>query len=85
MIPFWHEILYALKARPDGGSLLQIPINSYGHCNFTKNQVLVGFGLMLLRSTGERVNGIPDLPSPEDVQRSFEQTERDQADSIPPG
>jgi hypothetical protein len=51
-VPFMHELIYftltALKGRL--GNLVAIPIPGYGHCNFTFNQVLTGFGLLLLKA-----------------------------------
>src|SRR5581483_10927605 len=44
VIPFWHEILYQAKAKVSGrGSLTQIPIARYGHCNFTGLEALAAF------------------------------------------
>ena len=46
LIPFWHELLYLPKVDlSDRGRFLPIPVNRYGHCNFTANEVLTAFGL----------------------------------------
>jgi hypothetical protein len=50
-VPYWHEILYNLKTMTTGSFLrdhFNIPINRYGHCNFTLEEALGGFALMLL-------------------------------------
>jgi pimeloyl-ACP methyl ester carboxylesterase len=49
-IPFVHEPLYTLKTISRGSFLtehINIPINRYGHCNFTLEETLFSFGLML--------------------------------------
>jgi hypothetical protein len=53
-VPAWHETLYALKATAAGslGELLEIPVNRYGHCNFRAPEVLLAFGLMVLKAEG---------------------------------
>jgi pimeloyl-ACP methyl ester carboxylesterase len=51
IIPYWHELLYIAKAHPTGGgSLTPIPILRYGHCNFTSDEVLSAFGLLVVQS-----------------------------------
>ena len=50
-VPYWHETLYNLKTITTGSFLrdhFNIPINRYGHCNFTLEEALGGFALMLL-------------------------------------
>jgi hypothetical protein len=50
-VPYFHEFLYDLKTLSQGSFLTEhvnIPINRYGHCNFTPDGALLGFGLMLL-------------------------------------
>ena len=50
-IPYWHEQLYALKTIASGSYLtrhLNIPVDRFEHCNFTEEEVLVSFALMLL-------------------------------------
>jgi pimeloyl-ACP methyl ester carboxylesterase len=49
-VPYWHEMLYNLKTLAAGSFLKEhfnIPINRYGHCNFTLEEALGGFTLML--------------------------------------
>jgi pimeloyl-ACP methyl ester carboxylesterase len=48
VIPYAHELLYAAKAQLSGGGrLLQLPVATYGHCNFTSAQALSSFVLLL--------------------------------------
>ena len=85
IIPFWHEPLYARKAAPiGGGSLVQIPIGRYGHCNFTAGEVLAGFGLLVRQVTGTRLEGIPQQYDVETARRDFERTVRASEFDTPP-
>jgi pimeloyl-ACP methyl ester carboxylesterase len=54
-VPAWHETLYAFKASAAGslGKLLILPVNRYGHCNFTGPEVLLAFGLLVLKAQGQ--------------------------------
>jgi hypothetical protein len=50
-VPYIHEQLYALKTLASGSYLtrhLNIPIDRFEHCNFTPDEVLVSFAIMLL-------------------------------------
>jgi len=50
-VPFWHEPIYDLKTLFSGSLLtrhLSLPIDRYGHCNFTRDEALVSFAIMLL-------------------------------------
>jgi pimeloyl-ACP methyl ester carboxylesterase len=51
-VPAWHEALYALKALSRGSAdkLVSIPIDRYGHCNFTPAEVLVGFSVLVFKA-----------------------------------
>jgi pimeloyl-ACP methyl ester carboxylesterase len=49
-VPYWHEQLYALKTLASGSYLtrhLNIPIDRFEHCNFTTDEVLASFAIML--------------------------------------
>jgi hypothetical protein len=49
-IPYWHEQLYALKTLASGSLLtrhVNIPIDRFAHCNFTPDEVLGAFAVML--------------------------------------
>jgi hypothetical protein len=50
VVPFAHELLYFLKARPSGrGRLLPLPVFRYGHCAFTVNELLTGLGVLVVQ------------------------------------
>jgi hypothetical protein len=60
VIPYWHEPLYLAKALADG-TLLQltsIPVNAYGHCNFSAGNVLGAFTIIVLRDSGANLSSI---------------------------
>jgi pimeloyl-ACP methyl ester carboxylesterase len=45
-VPFGHELLYLLKVDLFGrGRFVPLPVNRYGHCNFTTNELLGSFAL----------------------------------------
>ena len=49
-VPYWHEQLYALKTLASGSFLtrhVNIPIDRFEHCNFTTDEVLASFAIML--------------------------------------
>jgi hypothetical protein len=49
-VPFVHEQLYALKTLASGAFIarhLPIPIDRFEHCNFTPDEVLASFAIML--------------------------------------
>jgi hypothetical protein len=50
-VPYVHEDLYNLKTLRSGSFLtrhVNVPIDRYGHCNFTKDEALFSFAVMLL-------------------------------------
>jgi len=49
IVPFLHEVKYLFKVRPrERGLFLPIPIDRYGHCNFTAADVLTAFVTLTL-------------------------------------
>jgi len=49
IIPYFHELLYIGKAQTlSGGSFLPIPVNRYGHCNFTTQEAVNSFLILLV-------------------------------------
>ncbi len=50
--PYRHELLYSALARKAGSSqfLTQLPVYRYGHCNFTTEEILGAFQLMVLKA-----------------------------------
>ena len=51
-VPAWHEALYAIKAvaRGSADKLVAIPIDRYGHCNFTAPEVLIAFAILIFKA-----------------------------------
>ncbi len=50
-VPYLHEFFFNLKTLSQGTFLTEhvhIPINRFGHCNFTPEEALLGVSLMLL-------------------------------------
>ncbi|MGE3509341.1 MAG: alpha/beta hydrolase family protein, partial [Vicinamibacterales bacterium] len=48
VVPIRQELLYLLKYEPSGrGLFLPIPVSRYGHCNFTADEALRAFGLLV--------------------------------------
>ena len=67
-VPYWHEILYNLKTIGTGSFLtrhVNLPVDRYGHCNFTLDEALGGFALMLLYAGDfEMLSVIQSAPMP---------------------
>jgi hypothetical protein len=53
-VPSWHQLLYRFKVWGSGSAPLYtgIPITRYGHCNFTAEEMVFAFYLMVFKSTG---------------------------------
>jgi pimeloyl-ACP methyl ester carboxylesterase len=83
VIPFWHQILYAGKASPSGGSLTQLPVFRYGHCNFTRDDALLAFGLLALQVTGSQPQGVTQRVDIEQARRDFERAQREVRPKMP--
>jgi hypothetical protein len=72
IVPFWHELLYAAKARPvDRGSLAPVPAFRYGHCRFNAAEVLAGFGLLVGQVTGGQPAGLTQRLEEAQVRRDL--------------
>jgi pimeloyl-ACP methyl ester carboxylesterase len=74
-VPYWHEQLYTLKTLASGSFLtrhLNIPVNRFEHCNFTKGDALFSFAVMLFYDgVIDQVSGTAAYLSPAD-QKEFE-------------
>ena len=47
-MPFGHELLYLPKVELFGrGQFVPLPVQRYGHCNFTTNELLGSFALAI--------------------------------------
>ena len=58
-VPYVHELLYALKTLASGScspGICRSPVDRFEHCNFTPEEVLVSFAIMLLYD-----GAIPDV------------------------
>ncbi len=72
-VPAWHQTLYRVKVWSSGSALFYngIPISRYGHCNFTPEEMVFAFYLMVLKSTGvaftfdQVATSLPDAESME--------------------
>ncbi len=53
IIPYWHDPLYFWKATRNGSFLrhAHIPVFRYGHCSFEVSELLVGFAVLVLKTT----------------------------------
>ena len=64
VVPFWQEQRYLAKAQASsGGSVTAVPIERYGHCNFSATEVLAAFNLLVLPSVGSLPSAPPPAPS----------------------
>ncbi len=61
IVPFWHEHLYRQNVLENGNLFLfnHIPVKRYGHCNFTKEEVLKGFKLLVAKVLAMEAVSIP--------------------------
>jgi pimeloyl-ACP methyl ester carboxylesterase len=50
IIPIWHESLYFAKLAP-GARFVPMPIDRYGHCRFTPQELVTAFALLLLQTS----------------------------------
>lgn len=77
IIPFWHQLTYRNKLRLTGsaGAVTQVPIFRYGHCNFTTTEVLAAFGLLVLRTTGQKLQNVPADYAVEATAAQFERAQ----------
>jgi len=52
--PFQHEVNYSQLVAAAGASdfLTEVPVEGYGHCDFTMEEILRAFGLMVQPATG---------------------------------
>jgi hypothetical protein len=74
-VPYVHQQLYSRKTRASGSLLtrhLPISIDRFGHCNFTPDEVLASFAIMLFYDgVVENASGFGSFLSPEQL-ASFE-------------
>lgn len=67
IVPYWHQTQYTAKvlANTPYPALYYWPIevNAYGHCNFSLQNILDGFGTLIYMSTGQILPPPPFLVS----------------------
>lgn len=64
VVPFWHELLYVGKAALAGSKLVTpLPVLRYGHCQFTKEELVASFGLLVYQVTGQTLPSNAPQPS----------------------
>jgi hypothetical protein len=73
IVPYWHEPLYSLKALLGGSGLLHVnlPVFRYGHCAFTKEEALVGLGLLVLKVEGRGLVNTEGVLSTNESRRRY--------------
>jgi hypothetical protein len=50
VVPFAHELIYLTRVdRSDRGVFLPLPVFRYGHCNFTRDELVGAFLLAVSR------------------------------------
>lgn len=84
VIPYWHEPLYTAKTLFAGTLLerINLPVNAFGHCNFTSSDILGAFALMVARATGTNVTTSIRSALPESQQAAFDATMQRNAASM---
>jgi len=72
-VPYFHETIYTIKNIIAGSYLnrrLNIPINRYGHCNFTEGEAIFAFAVMLIYAEDlESLSPVTDRLSARQMQR----------------
>lgn len=58
-VPWGHQLVHYIKALLTGSAsqLVVIPVNRYGHCNFTPAEVLVSFVALVYKAEGTPLAG----------------------------
>lgn len=66
IIPYWHEFLYRQKVEQTGSGEkhINLPAFRYGHCEFNLTEVLLGFLLVLIQTTGQSQITLPPSALP---------------------
>ncbi len=83
-VPYLHEPFYILKTIASGSFIVRhanVPIDRYGHCNFTPGELVFSFALMLVYDGNlVELSGVGSLLKGDDLE-SFQQ--RAAANSVP--
>jgi pimeloyl-ACP methyl ester carboxylesterase len=68
VVPFTQALIYQEKVETSGaGSFTSILIPRYGHCNFTADEVLGAFSMLVEQVTGSRPAGMTQAIDPSQV------------------
>jgi len=61
-VPYRHELTYAYRVRKSGSeaNVTQIPVLRYGHCEFSAEEVLGAFGLLVYQTTATTVPALEE-------------------------
>ncbi len=72
-IPYLHEVLYRWKVlfAQSASNHVNIPIERYGHCNFTAVEILIAFGLMINMASGDVLDGVENVIAQPEAQSEF--------------
>ncbi|MEA3337031.1 MAG: hypothetical protein U9R25_14060 [Chloroflexota bacterium] len=86
-VPYYHEGIYRLKTLSTGSAFrhINIPIDRYGHCEFTTVEAIVAFAIMIFMATGESLDQVAVqklLPEKTDQARFTEQFRQVQAEFL---
>ena len=79
-VPYTHEVSYRLKTLFAGSGLkhINIPVQRYGHCEFTTTEALTAFGVMLALASDQPMNEaairklLPDVKDQSQLQQMLE-------------
>jgi hypothetical protein len=73
IIPYVREPPYTLKTLLNGSALqhTNIPVSRYGRCNFQSSDILLAFGLMVLKDASQSLLPAAETALPEDQRKSF--------------
>jgi hypothetical protein len=73
IIPYWHEPLYTLKTVSQGSTTqrINIPIQSYGHCNFNEAQTLVALVTLVFKAGSPAPTALDEVLSNGQMRQEF--------------
>lgn len=78
-VPVWQQLLYRWKAYLNGSfaQFSGIPINRFGHCTFTNDELIAGLGLLILKSGAQPAASV-HAALPATAQPAFERLHTDE-------
>ena len=83
VIPYWHESIYRLKTilTGSGAKHINIPINRYGHCNFTTGEIVGAFVWQVILGGGADLSADAESALPVEQRPAFRTALRNAAAS----